>query len=507
MKKTKKYPFYSEKPDISKLKTVTTINGDTEYRVNCVKYPDGYYTKEKDLIFFKETGKWTKKSNLFYDHELKEWFKKRNNMLEGVVAVKNNTVHVGLFSENPYKNCTVVTRHFGTIPCMDYELLTDDLFIENKCEGVYYEKSILSPAQIKSFSEKRVGVNNNRNVYNVVDDLNSFKRSIDLFENNKFKIDSDLRFTAKFLGDLSFGIEMETVSGYLPQHLLNQYGIIICRDGSLRNEDGLYPPEYTTVPYKGSKGLQAIRNITKEIAERSAINEKCSLHVHVGGFKVDRLFMVSLYNLCEKLQDEIFTMFPFYKTDEVRYANKEKNYCQKLPSIFRRFGSGFFKNYIDDAYENMYSFITKQKFNRTNNAANRRNPFGNNKWDIPTRYYWVNFTNIFFGKQDTVEFRIHTPTLNGDKIINWMFLCSAIVQYAIKNPKKCVGSNNVTLNDVIDSLIENTKSKYGVNLVEKLKEYCTIRKNIFLADKNKGDYMSRSYIDNDSNFTFNITKV
>lgn len=511
MRNPRKYPFYNEDRSFEKKLIVErTYDGGLEYRVNCVKYPDGFYVKEKDLVYMEDTKKWTKKKNLIFDYEKEVYVRQKDNtLINGIVEISpQGEPIIGYYSPNQYQNCVVHLSDRGKISCINPDILPSEYYKEDLSTGIFYHIRGLEIGTIKTLGKKRLSLNNSRNVYNAVDNMEAFQSKRKSYEDYKINIDKDLKYAGKYLSELTYGIEIESINGTLPDYLCNRYGIIICRDGSLRTREGAYPPEYVTVPYKGAKGLQSIRNVSKEISKRSDISEKCSLHIHMGGFDVDRMFMVSLYHLCQKVQDEIFDLFPYYKRDEVRYANKEKNYCQKIPDLFRPFGSGDFNNYINDSYENLYTFITKKRFNRTSNVSARQNPFGGNKWDIPTRYYWINFTNIFFGKQDTVEFRIHTPTTNSDKIINWLFMCSALIQYAINNPKICLSKKPISFrNDVLKIYQDKSKSRYAKHLVEKLQEYYDFRKNYFAKHTTNDNYLCPEELKEDSTFNFNITNV
>jgi hypothetical protein len=60
-------------------------------------------------------------------------------------------------------------------------------------------------------------------------------------------------------------------------------------------------------------------------------------------------------------------------------------------------------------------------------------PGHSSKWNIHTRYHWVNLIPIIFGNKETIEFRIHTPTYDFTKIFNFIVLCSFIINYAKDN--------------------------------------------------------------------------
>ena len=502
-----KYPYYADNNTLS-IKTVITIDGDTEYRANCLKKGEEYLVKGKHVVLINE--KWYLKDRVFFDHEKKVYTLNHRYLVTGVIGVKEDgMLKFGFFSRNPYKNCTVYNNDGILFECIDYNILEESkLFIEDVGTNIYHKITELTELRLEEIQHKRLVLNNHRNQYNIVDDKFQFENICNLYKQSKFSIDKDIKNVNKYLKNTTFGIELETINGSLPNYIKNKYGVIVCKDGSTKNEDGIYPPEYVTVPMSGSKGLQAIRNLSKEITKRSDIDFKCSYHLHIGGFEKSRLFLISLMKLCCKIQNDVFEMFPVYKTDEIKYANKEKNYCKKIPKIIKAYGSGDFNAYVNMSYENLYTFLSGGcVFDSEYNFKIKKNPWGNNKWQINSRYYWVNFTNIVFGKHDTIEFRLHTPTTNSDKIINWLLMCNAIMEYAKNYPYKCISTDEVTFKDVLNFYGKKYKTSYAMNLSQRLITYYETRVEKFKKDKEANNFLSLDEITNDSTFKYNALNI
>lgn len=497
-----KYPYYKDNPKL-KLITVKTVHGQTEYFSNCKKIGEDYYVKGIDLEYI--DGTWVFRNQCIFDYETKKYVKNRHGLTHGIVSFNNNIPVMGYFSRNPYKNCFIRLRNGETWTFIDYNLLP--LYYKEKySEGVYYDTTGWSDDKIKILTRKTLSINNANHVYNVEDNIDFFQNAINLYNNSIIPIDKDIKYLSKYIKDITFGVELETINGTLPQHIMNKYGVMICKDGSLKDEDGRYPPEYVTVPLKGAKGLQTLRNISKEIAKRSDIDIKCSYHVHLGGMNIDRIFIVSLFNLCCKIQNDVFKMFPYYKTDPS--GVKEKNYCKKLPGILSTFGTKNFNHYINQSYEDIYTFLSGGfKMDRRYNRKNRINPWGGEKWNIKTRYYWVNFINPLFGKRDTIEFRLHTPTLNSDKIINWLMMCAAMVKYAQANTLDCISNKKISFEDVLGVYGDVYKKSYAYHLSNRLIAYYNNRVNYFKNDFEKGDILSSEELYKDNDFEFNISKL
>lgn len=496
-----KYALYSQNPTLA-LTKVTDIRGNIEYLANCKKFTDGYYVKNIDLDY--DNNVWVKKQAGILDHETKKYVASNYNLIFGIVEVDSNGNELkGYFTPNIYTNCIVLSGGDSSV-CIDYKILSKKYYAELINEGRFISLKDITTSSIRSINNKIS--NYSHCPYNIEDNTDIFNRQKEIYKNSNIKIDSDIKFGSKYIKDITFGCEFETISGNLPEHFRNQYGIIICKDGSIRNGEGAYPPEYVTVPLQDAKGLQTLRNVSAEIAERSKIDIGCSYHLHIGNVAKDRLSFVALFKLCTKIQDDVFKMFPYYKTDPTGIKNK--NYCKKLPLLLGNFNvTNDFNKYVNDTYVDIYSFLTGgQRPNIDNNRKVKINPWGEGKWNIKTRYYWVNFVNMVFHKRETIEFRVHTPTLNSDKIINWIFICNAIIKYAETNTQDCLTNKKITFIEVLDYYKNSRCNDYAKNLSEKLIQYYNERCEIFASDYKRNDNVSNHELVSDKNYKFNILK-
>jgi len=512
-----KYPFFRENPHLNLL-VVDTLNYGPEYRINCRKIDGVYYVKNKDLIH--DGVKWVlppfvmpvkEPPKPVFDYETKQTVPNQKGLTRGIVEIdKEGKETIGWFTPNPYTNCCVSNFNgCNEILCINYDLLKPPFYAERLNTSQFIRTEGLPNNAVNSLKSKQLAINNNHSPYNLMDANGSdMDRLFALYNEHTIPLDKDVKYAANHIKELTFGAEFETINGTLPIWLRNQYGITICKDGSIKDGNGLYPPEYVTLPLSGAKGIQTLRNVTKEISKRSDFNLKCSYHVHIGGFKIDRLFMVSLFKLCHKIQDDVFKMFPFYKTNEMKYAGKEKNYCKKFPALINNYTQGNFNEYINKSYEDIYSFLTGgQRFDSDHNVRARRNPWGGQKWDIKTRYYWVNFVNPIFGKQDTIEFRLHTPTLNSDKVINWLFMCSAIILFAQNNSERCINNEAITFEEVLNIYKRLRSTQYACKLSGSLVEYYNQRVQYFTDNYKADDYLCPQYFKDDKNYKFNAISL
>lgn len=486
--------YYKDNKNLP-IKTVETVSGEKEYRINCIKYKEGFLVKGKDLFFMEDTQKWTRKTKLFFNHSTQTYVRNTRGLIEGVI---DKDLNIGWFKEDIYKSC-LISINDVIFKCIDFQLLEDNpLVVEDISTGNFVKRTDYISNNINYFKEKRE-VFNDSHVYSIADDMFSFETKQAIYNAYNPEIKKSFVRYSQLLDNITFGIEIETINGSLPIRDLHKNGVIICKDGSIRKTD-IYPPEYVTIPYTGAKGLQSIHNLCKEITKRSNIDNTCSLHIHIGGISFDRLFLVSLYKLCYKIQNDIFDIFPFFKRNEIKYLGKEKNYCKKIDDIFIKYNDGSFKNYIHYNYERLFKFITGHNFSEERNTKNKFNPFGERKWNINSRYYWINFTNIFLGKQDTIEFRIHNATTNADKITAWLYMCYAIIKYAKLNTMKCISDEPISFRDDVLYSLGNGK------VINNLQEYYDIRKAYFKNHADNKNYESGEDLIEDNIFTFNIFK-
>ena len=117
--------------------------------------------------------------------------------------------------------------------------------------------------------------------------------------------------------------------------------------------------------------------------------------------------------------------------------------------------------------------------------------------------------NMIFSERNTVEFRLHTPTTNPQKMINWLFICNAIVKYAETNSKEILTTKRqITLKDVLSYYTTAFKNdKNAEFLVEYLMAYISERQKRFQKDYDRGDYVSQWEMDEDKSYRFSYGGV
>lgn len=406
----------------------------------------------------------------------------------------------------------------------------------NKSDDMYF-KNNLTKDQLKDLKESfpvfSEGVYRNIKInYNASAEASTFNKILTeyhLLEPTR-KINKDSYKLAKLLKGLSFGIEFETSCGRLREQDLSILGIIPLRDGSIKGF------EYTTIPYgmKDSslketgfralgKDLNTLKKVCEELQNKTKINNSCSMHLHIGGARKDKLYLIALYMLAYQLQDEMFLMQPKFKEDAIKYLGLQKNYCQKLNHldlfkncIFDK-SSILKSNYCDNVdlhFNNIFKFLSGgydigSKFNRKNHI----HPY-QRKWERMARYHWVNLVNCVFSDSGTIEFRLHASTLNFTKVLNWILICSAIVKYAETHTKEIVSGSlgKIDLNTILLGYSNNFRDKktvnsYGLFIYNYLTAYVKERKNYFKEQFQKGEIDGSDDLKKDSSYSFDFNGI
>ncbi len=113
---------------------------------------------------------------------------------------------------------------------------------------------------------------------------------------------------------------------------------------------------------EGGKGLQALKNMCKELTRRTELSNKCSVHFHFGDVRRDRLYFVSLWNLLFKLQSSFRFNFPYSRTNSIRedgkiYANLLPDLGLKLDNLLTTSDDTDFKKALTVQWNHIYTYL------------------------------------------------------------------------------------------------------------------------------------------------------
>ena len=473
---------------MSAEKKVITIKGEEWPISQCRKFNKLYY-KLGDIniqnsgdcylingkCYREETGL------IVYNYSIKEYVILNDNLLQGVVDVADGNLIIGYFNNNT-KYSKITDKNGKSHWLYNVEIFNNNKeYREHLSTGNFYHISTL-----QAWKFNKIEFPNKNYKYSLpYDSKGIIENNLKNYnENYNPEISQNIKNYAPLLENLSFGLEFETTKGHIPDRVLNQYGLIPLRDGSI---SGI---EYVTVPMEGEKGLQCTADILKELKKRTSYSdETCSLHLHLGNIPRTKEFILAFFKVGMKIQDEMFQMFPLYK--KYNYHIKNKNYSAPLPTfeILSQLDPIIDSRNIDENFGILYKYLSMgQDFksvgnNLENVLSHPADPNGNQKWLVKCRYFLYNLVPLIFGNKQTIEFRIHTPTYDVNKILPFIFMNGLIVNFIIRNQDSILSNKNILNNyNLLDILLtqidmhdisnRNQFRDLMYDYIEKRKNYC-----------------------------------
>tara|TARA_R110000823_G_scaffold214021_1_gene343833 strand:- start:41531 stop:43039 length:1509 start_codon:yes stop_codon:yes gene_type:complete len=417
---------------------VKNIKGDLVDRDECQKIKGEYYQRGDTKIknsgeCYLIDGKYHRFNNglIEYDHEQNEYvLTNKIPLRRGIISFDELDKPVmGFFSANPINNVKVHVLNGSMKTAINSDILIGK-YKEYYHNGEYYHKSAMTDKQFKSI--KRPPVNKKDLQY---DSRFASKRTEQIYA--KYYEPSKENHMIDMLGNfldtngITFGVEFETSTGYIPGNLCYKHGLLALQDGSI---GGL---EYVTVPLSGKKGLYNLMDICEILKERTKYDFNCSMHVHIGGMKRKVENLTAVNNIACMIEDDVYKLQPFYKKSSKQYG-KGKDYSAPL-------NKEYFKYFLNDKinpeskvsgiFEALFSYLSMGRtFGEYDNDLKNVNthpsdPNNRSKWNIKPRYAWFNIIPVIFTNKQTVEFRQHNNTFDFFKLFHFI-LTSAIVVVA-----------------------------------------------------------------------------
>jgi len=496
---------------MDKNRIIKTFTGKKAKRSDCKRIRGQYYLVGD--VSIKDSGECYKIEDQYhrfnnglieYDHNVKKYVLiHKNHLKSGIVDINNEEPIIGFYTPNLVEN--VVLRDDPNKVSKDLHCISEEIALklgykERLGDGIFYstKHSSITAKFLNEISNKII--NKSRLPYD-----SRFSQGItkNIF-NSHFKPDysnNQLNVLGDWLEDngITFGVEFETSTGYVAERLCYKYGVLALRDGSI---DGL---EYVTIPLSGKKGLYALKGICEELKKRTKFDIKCALHIHVGGLKREENSILASYNLGYLLQDELFEMQPFYKRGNTGYHNnpREKDYSKKIAksvhdninepkTLKEKFARLFYMASDSRSYDNYNNDLKKVK-------KHPSDPKGTSKWNIHSRYTWLNLVPIIFGNKKTLEFRQHSPTFEFEKVVNFLIFCSTFVKFVNINSDKLADNTSDLYKELKSS---SNKLEYVIkkslpllkfkDIIERYVSYNSLRTKIMETLKAKKDYLGKN---------------
>jgi len=349
--------------------------------------------------------------------------------IEGIVDWNNGPIF-GKFTPNIKKNIKLVVRPRSSI----YIGLSEEIAIKANMsieEGIFYE----------SLYDKIKIDNNHYYEFNLPYRTKDFPFYIKHLYNPKTANNNFIKNYYDLVGPLlnyTWGVEIETSKGRLPIKDCIDTNLFPLRDGSI---SGI---EYTTPVIDSFNSFYTLKEgLDKLKLTGHKINEQCSLHVHVGGIKEEEISF--LYSVLINIEKRIYEIFPpTYIKTSIFKRRDYNNPLKRFPEI---------NNQV------IFDYLANATIKYGFYSSHPRDPHNDRKWEISDRYKIVNFIPYFFSENKTVEFRIHTPTLNFDKILLWIMFINSIL-YWVRHNKQLPDSISQIINYCYKSEISNKLIKY-----------------------------------------------
>lgn len=389
-----------------------------------------------------------------------------------VLLEYNHNSAVYGFVRSDVKVTHIFVEGLGMEPIVPSLFGEDNIVFSNR-RGLYIAKNSFSKMRlIREINLKGVGgfpyETINRN-YEAIESFSIFKDNQELLEEKEYLLSEFLPY--------SFGLEFETSQGYVPENICFRDGLIPLRDGSIQGV------EYSTVVLEGNKGLGLLEQQVNTLKKYTWFNNNCSLHIHIGGYPLTEKSIYSLYLVCKKIEPSLMKILPRYSFRTSIYKDNDKEYCKLLPN-FRDF-------------DQLYEYLVGRKFYGDFNQGHPNDIKRNAKWRIDTRYFWCNLINLVcYRVNKTVEFRMLRPSYNFERIVLWLYILNALLQFAEKYSEKRIPSE-LTLDFVISEI-------YPPEIARRVKNAIIGLEIVKCNQESNGDYIGRETVLEDMVFNGNF---
>lgn len=301
----------------------------------------------------------------------------------------------------------------------------------------------------------------------------------------------------KFFFRYTYGLEIETDAGWLPEPYYFRHGALPLKDGSI------FGTEVTTFPYNQNRMFNNLATLMKMLAKYTKASFNTSLHVNIGNIRNTPEFRVAIWILYCRLQNEIESFIPMYKRDQRFFNDKRgrgKDHCRFQESL------DVVRRYTDIRSEIPLADAKIRKFLNEGSTSSEFVKDGAAKWDQRTRYYALNMLPAYFVKNNNprIEFRVHGGTVNPIKTICWTLICGAMVKYAEERFTNILeAKEKIYLSDVIEYSF-NDKTEEGRFLVNYLNGYIATRISDNILAKEKDDIYGEFQGERDNEYIYRL---
>lgn len=268
-----------------------------------------------------------------------------------------------------------------------------------------------------------------------------------------------------------FGVEIETSAGVIPKQFAYDMEFVAVGDRSIG------AAEYVTPVLQGNKGINYIKKLADICSEHVFVDDRCAIHVHVGSppssgasnwnINFDRRFGMAAIKLGCLIEEDLYKMLPKSRNPYNRHCHSIMRYRNINEDNWKHYLAAFVfgpeENWGDRLNFNNYVYGTGSHTKDSRLAT----------W-CGGRYKWLNLVRAFSScNSRTIEFRIFSPSVNFEKIYNYILISLAFT-YVADHYHKEIMDGKVTLM----SMLELAYNKHP-ELLSKLTEFIKLRTEKF----------------------------
>lgn len=384
---------------------VIDFKGKTVRKTDAIKINSNWYLKGTDAVEIDGTWVIYSPGIIAQDHFTKKFLFKRDSLKS--IAVINGVVTSIEFAypDSPEAVKAVVTinalgENVGIYPSKEKAI--EDGYIYNSFSGIYYHKDTKKgyiPQKAQdcqfdnlSYSHKRLE-ESSRNKDSV------FQKLVKTY-NRKYGTDSATDIMTERKG-YTFGVELETAYGKLALKDLVDYNLNtkVLRDGSCTGG------EYVTGVLYGDEGFAALKRLCFRLNQNHAVDERCGVHVHIGGASFTKDFSVFLYLLGVLIENDVYSILPAGRKANLYCNPLAKHWIpgDKLRKLVDHTNREDYDTAIDSIYETLYKYLigNSKSITRMSAEDNRRRShpgghYAGRGHGDGARYHWLNFVTANF---------------------------------------------------------------------------------------------------------------
>ena len=495
--------------DTIKNKKIKLKNGKSILLENAVKLGDYYYEKDVDVIFYK--GNWVKKLPHFIKCSITGEYEIITNLNYGVVDYVNEKIIIGPYKKEVLKQLPFDLPLFYKGKIDKFSITKNNAILGYNIynEAIYDQDLLLNIPKFNEVLNKITTTDNKLKIKSkeILDKLNfaedlrvgvfvkdlkdtehiptpkyrKFNQKKTQLKSNSYALTDGYKYT--------FGVELETTSGILPEHAAHGLNAECMRDGSISSG------EYVTGVLSGDDGIQQLNKLMYEVNRRCTFDNTCGLHIHIGSADFTKKFTVAAFCLSQIIKKELFSI--------VNPSRRNNRYCTDIPNTLNKVT---YKNILDDdfvqeCYLNIFEFLKDGESMETSPITDKYPKYQSHKmrrgWGRAPRYTWLNLLPCNFVRLDrenisndqiygkslahTLEFRLHQGTLDFMSTYNWLLLCISYVSYCEQYADSIIEAyfkkDKIYLKDIFNAI-------YSAKFRNKLIEYIENKKSFYTSSSN-----------------------